>query len=136
MKKQTGIWIDSAKAVIVTLTGRQESIVEIESDIENKIYHNNEGDKGSFMGSRHINNEKKFEERRKQQIVHFLDRVIGAIKDVDEVYIFGPAGMKTKLKARIEVGGASLRYNLKSVATADAMSVNQVVAKVKKYYKL
>lgn len=136
MKKQAGIWIDSSKAVIVTLAGKQEFIIEIESDIENRIYHNQEGDKGTFMGSRHINNEKTFDERKKQQINHFLDSVVGSIKDADEVFIFGPAGMKTKLKKRIEAGEVTLRHKLKSVVTADNMSTNQMVAKTKKYYKL
>lgn len=62
MKKQTGIWIDSSKALIVKISGGKENIIEIKSDIENRIYQEKEGDKGSFMGSRHINNEKKFEE--------------------------------------------------------------------------
>ena len=136
MKRQTGIWIDSSKAVIVTLADKEEFIVEIESGIENRIYHNHEGDKGTFMGSRHINNEKTFDERKKQQIIHFLDSVIGAIKDADEVYIFGPAGMKIRLKKRIEVGEVTLRHKLKSVVTADNISTNQMVAKTKKYYKL
>ena len=135
MKKQIGIWIDSTKAIIVALTGEQESIVKIESGIENRIYHDNEGDKGSFIGSRHINNEKKFEERRKQQIAHFLDRVIDRINHADEVCIFGPAEMKTKLSGRMDAVGKSIRYKLKSVATADTMTMNQVVAKVKEYYK-
>jgi len=34
MKKQTGIWIDTSKAIIVTFTDGKEHITEIESDIE------------------------------------------------------------------------------------------------------
>ena len=35
MKRQTGIWIDSSKAIIVSLNGKKESITEIDSTIEN-----------------------------------------------------------------------------------------------------
>ena len=136
MKKQTGIWIDGSKAIIVTLFGGQESIKEIESDIENRIYHEKEGDKGSFMGSRHINNEKKFEERRKHQTDSFLKSVLEQIKHDDELYVFGPAEIKTKLKQLIEKKGNGVVNKLKSVETADSMSLNQVVAKVKKFYDL
>ncbi|MBI2271424.1 MAG: hypothetical protein HYU69_13860 [Bacteroidetes bacterium] len=136
MKKQTGIWIDGSKAIIVTLFGGQESIKEIESDIENRIYHEKEGDKGSFMGSRHINNEKKFEERRKHQTYSFLKSVLEQIKHNDELYVFGPAEIKTKLKQHIEKEGNGVVNKLKSVKTADSMSLNQVVAKVKKFYDL
>jgi hypothetical protein len=47
MKKQTGIWIDSSKAIIVTLEKDKEEITEIQSDLENRVYHDKEGDKGS-----------------------------------------------------------------------------------------
>jgi predicted methyltransferase len=48
MKKQTGIWIDSTKAIIVTLQDGKEAVSEIQSDLENRVYHDQEGDKGSF----------------------------------------------------------------------------------------
>ena len=134
MKKQTGIWIDSSKAMIITLSEGNESITELKSDIDNKVYHQQEGDSGDFMGTRHINNEKKFDERKKQQIEQFLKAVIGKIKDHDEVYIFGPAEMKTKLKKKIEVGEVTLYGKLKSVETADSMTANQMVAHTKKHY--
>jgi len=134
MKKQTGIWIDTSKAVIVTLADKQEFIVEIVSDIEDRIYHNREGDKGTFMGSRHSNNEKKFDERKKQQVVQYLNTIIEKIKEADEIYVFGPAEMKTKLRAKIEEGNLMLLQKLKSVETTGKMTTNQIVAKTKEYY--
>lgn len=134
MKKQTGIWIDTTKAVIITLAEGKESIVELKSDIENKVYHQQEGNKGDFVGNRHINSEKRFDERKKQQTDQFLKEVIGKIKDHDEVYIFGPAEMKTKLKKKIEAGEVTLYGKLKSVETADNMTANQMVAHTKNHY--
>ncbi len=136
MKKQIGIWIDSSKAVIMTFAEGRELIIELKSAIENKIYHHHEGNQGDFMGTRHINNEKKFDERKRQQIDHFLKTVLEEIKGADEFYVFGPAEMKTKLKKKFEDGEASLRHRLKSVETADAMTTSQMVAKTKKYYNL
>ena len=133
MKKQTGIWIDTSKAIIVTLSAGKESITEIESDIENRIYHEHEGDKGSFMGSRHINNEKKFTERKKHQLNNFLKNVSEQIKDSDELYVFGPAEIKLKLKHKIK-SDEKLCAKLKLVETADNMTLNQVVAKVKEFF--
>lgn len=135
MKKQTGVWIDSSKAIIVTLSGGKENITEIKSDIENRIYHENEGDKGSFMGSRHINNEKKFEERKKHQVDSFLKNIVEQIKQDDELYIFGPAEIKLKLKTLIEKNN-QLLPKLKSVEASDSMTLNQVVAQVKNFYDL
>lgn len=134
MKKQTGIWIDGSKAIIVTLLNNKESTIEIESKIENRVHHDGEGDKGSFMGSRHINNEKKIDERKKHQIDGFLKNVIEHIKKDDELYVFGPAEIKLKLKTLIEDDN-QLTPKLKTVETAGSMTINQVVAKVRDFYK-
>ena len=134
MKKQTGIWIDTSKAIIVTLADGKVHMSEIKSEIENRVHHENEGDKGSFMGSRHINNERKFAERKKNQMDDFLKNVIEQIKKDDELFVFGPAAMKLKLKKVIEDDKNKLSAKLKSVETADSMTNNQVVAKVKEFF--
>jgi hypothetical protein len=72
MKKKTGIWVDHKKAIIVSLNGEKENVIEIESNIENAVYHDKEGNKGTFSGSHHGNSETKFEERKKNQLNDFL----------------------------------------------------------------
>jgi hypothetical protein len=134
MKRQTGIWIDSSKAIIVTLDGGKEKISEIESDLENKMYHEKEGNKGTFSGSHHSNTENKFEERRKNETNHFLKNVLSHVKLTDELYIFGPAEAKIKLEQKINTDKSFDTSKLKMVETADSMTTNQIVAKVKKFY--
>jgi hypothetical protein len=134
MKRQTGIWIDSSKAIIVTLDGGKENISEIESDLENKIYHEKEGNKGTFSGSHHGNNETKFEERRKNETNLFLKNILSHIKLADELYIFGPAEAKIKLEQKINTDKSFDSSKLKMVESADSMTTNQIVAKVKKFY--
>jgi len=136
MKKQTGIWIDTSKAIIVTFKDGKEHITEIESDIENRIYHDREGDKGAIMGSHHINNEKTFDERKEHQFDHFLKDVLLHIRESDELYVFGPSETKIRLKQKIDDGNIIEDNNLKTVETADSMTLNQVVAKVKNFYHL
>jgi len=138
MKKQTGIWIDTSKAIIVTFTDGKEHITEIESDIENRIYHDKESDKGTFMGRgiHHINSERTFDERKEHQFDHFLNDVLSHIKESDELYVFGPSETKIKLKQKIDDGKIIADNKLKSLETADSMTLNQVVAKVKKFYNL
>lgn len=133
MKKQTGIWIDRSKAIIVTLSNETETVTEIGANIENRIYHENEGDKGSFMGSRHINNEKKFEERTAHQIDAFLKEVLQKIQDADELYVLGPADIKLKLQHKIKNNNL-LASKLKAVEAADSMTNNQVIAKIKGFF--
>ncbi|PRZ26136.1 hypothetical protein [Flavobacterium granuli] len=135
MKKQAGIWIDSTKAIIVTLNGGKETVTEIQSDLENRVYHDKEGDKGSFFGNQHIDSQKTFDERKKHQTNAYLKDVISNVHGADELYIFGPAETKTKLEKKINEDKSTIAGKLKSVETADNnMTSNQIVAKVKKFY--
>jgi hypothetical protein len=134
MKKQTGIWIDSTKAIIVTLEGGKEAITEIQSDLENRVYHDKEGDKGSFFGGQHIDSQKSFDERKKHQINTYLKDVISTVNSADELYIFGPADTKTKLEQKINAEKSTIATKPKSVETSDSMTENQIVAKVKQFY--
>ena len=135
MKKQAGIWIDSTKAIIITLDGGNEHITEIQSELENRVYHDKEGDKGSFFGNQHIDSQKTFDERKKHQINAYIKNVISNVNEVDELYIFGPAETKTKLEKKIQEEKSTMAGKLKSVETADNnMTSNQIVAKVKKFY--
>ena len=136
MKRQTGIWIDSSKAIIVSLDGKKESITEIDSDIENKSHHNREGNKGTFSGSHHSASETQLNNRKKEQINYFMDSIIDYIKRSDELYVFGPAGAKTELKRRIQDEKIITPDKLKGVTTADKMTINQIVAKVRDFYNL
>lgn len=133
MKKQTGIWIDNSKAIIVKLQNGEKEITEIESEVENRIYHKKEGDKGHFSGSTHVSNEKTFDERKKNQINSFLKKVINHIKDDDELFIFGPAEMKLHLKKAIETD-KNISAVLKATETSGDMTINQKVKKVKEFY--
>jgi len=134
-KKQTGVWIDSSQAIIITLFDGKENITEIKSGIENKVYHDDEGHKGTFSGSRHGFNEQKFNERSKNQLNSFLNNVLSQVKESDELFIFGPAETKTKLQDIIYHQKLIDIHKLKSVQTASKMPPNQILANVKNFYK-
>ncbi|MFV8368684.1 hypothetical protein [Flavobacterium sp. LB2R40] len=134
MKRQTGIWIDTSKAIIITLEGgKDEKISEIDSDVENSVYHDKEGNKGTFSGGHHGNSESKFENRKKEQLDFFIKEVLAYVKGADELFVFGPAETKIRLEQKIQ--DEKLFVNkLRAVETADKMTVNEIVAKVKKFY--
>lgn len=133
MTKHTGIWLDTSKAIFVTLSGESETIEEVVSGIGNRIYHENESDKGSFSGSQHINHDAAFEERIKHETNHFMNAVLEKVKGHDAIYVFGPAEAKTVLKKHLE-SDRDLASKLRAVETADSMTLNQVVAHVRAFY--
>ena len=135
MEKQVGIWIDSKKAIIVALDGKKEErITEIDSDVENSVYHNKEGYKGTFSGSHHSDSETKFDNRKKEEQNYYLKSVMNYIKGSDYLYIFGPGETKTKLEQKIRDEKLLGKTILKAVETSDNMTVNEIVAKVKDFY--
>ncbi len=133
MKRQTGIWIDSSKAIIVALNGDTEKITEIDSEVENSVYHDKEGNKGTFSGGHHGNSESKFENRKKEQLDFFIKEVLSYVKGADELFVFGPAETKIRLEQKIQ-DEKMFSNKLKAVETADKMTLNEIVAKVKKFY--
>jgi hypothetical protein len=134
MKTQTGIWIDSSKAIIVTLNGSKEKITEIDSEIENNVYHNKEGNKGTFSGTHHSDSETKFKNRKNEQIDYFIEAVLSNVKKADELYVFGPAETKTKLEQKIQHQNIINPSILRAVETSDKMTLNEIVAQVKDFY--
>ncbi len=85
MNRQTGIWIDSSKAIIISLDGDKENITEIDSDIENRSHHHDEGNKGTFSGNRHGSSETQFENRIHEQTNRYMDAIIDYVKKSDEL---------------------------------------------------
>jgi hypothetical protein len=135
MEKQVGIWIDSKKAIIVTLDGqKEEKITEIDSEVENSVYHNKEGNKGTFSGNHHSDSETKFDNRKKEELDYFLKSVLFYVKGSDYLYIFGPGETKKKLEQKIHDEKSLGKINLKAVETSDSMTLNEIVAKVKDFY--
>ncbi len=133
MEDQIGIWIDSANAIIVTVNNGSSKVKVINSAIENRVHHQKEGDKGTFNGFQHINHERKFEERINHQTHDYLNEIISQIQNAEGLYIFGPAEMKKHLIKEIE-SNKRLQKNI-TVESADKMTKNQIVAKVKNFYK-
>ncbi|MEO6901862.1 MAG: hypothetical protein ABI315_01760 [Bacteroidia bacterium] len=133
-KKQAGIWIDSKKAIVVTLDQNDKQITVIPSNIEDKTHYENEGDKGSFMGQQHVSNERTFDERKKNQLHTFLQEVVASLKDVAGIYICGPAEVKVHLRKEVEAN-KNLEKVFRGIDSCEQMTENQLVAKVKKFYE-
>ena len=135
MKNKIGIWIDKSKAVIVSLNNGNEEVKEIASNINDKFEDGFDGDTGSFKGNQHISNEKKIESKNDSNYKKYLKNVASSLKGADEVYIFGPAKTKNSLRKVLIEDIKNLKFQLKSVETTDSMTLNQIIARVKMFFK-
>ncbi len=134
MKKQTGIWIDMEKAVVITLNESGYKLKIIESEIQTRERFYGEKKKFGRFGNQFLNDETKKKRRIEQDIDRFLKRIFNDVKNTNEIVLFGPASLKRKLAELIK-SDKTMSEKLKAVKTADLMTQNQMVAWVKKFYK-
>lgn len=135
MKQQSGIWIDTKKAVIVHLKKDEHIVRVIHSGIEKRIRIPGEVKWFTRFANQYLNFEKKKENRRSNEILNYLKKVTNEIKSADELVLFGPAALKTELEKTIRNNTLHSPV-IMSVETADSMTENQMVAWVKDYYQI
>ena len=133
MEKQTGIWLDHEKAIIITLDNNRYKLKTIESDIVTRERIDGETKKTGRFGDQSLSQEKQKERRIKKQTSKYFKSLLSEIKDVDELVLFGPANMKKELEKHI-LNDKTLASKLLAVTTADIMTDNQKIAWVKKFY--
>ena len=133
MKKRIGIWMDFREAFIIELQEKDASIAHVSSEIED--FHPKGGSrmKGAPWGPMDKISEPKYLERRKHQEKDYYQRLMKATEIADELYIFGPAQAKEGLKKAIN-DNTNFKPSLKGVETADSMTENQRVAKVRAFF--
>lgn len=126
-----GIWIDHSQAIIVKADPAGEMTLHtIASDVEPKY------NIGSMEGEHStIYNQQKGANRHNNQVYAFVEQVVEALRDADEIIVFGPANAKFELKKAIEEY-KPLTKKLISVETTDKMTENQLKAHVKEAFRL
>jgi hypothetical protein len=134
MKKQTGIWIDTKKAVIVSLTENNHEVKTIPSSIQGRERITGETRAFSRFGFQFLDFAKKKKNRLANEKREYLKTVVAEIKNATEIVLFGPSGMKIELEKFIQ-DDTVLASRLRAVETADSMTENQMVAWVKNHYQ-
>ena len=133
MKKRSGIWIDTKRAVIVRLIGKAQQMKTVYSSIEGRERVPGEKKMLSRFNYQFSNFKSKKENRDAHEIHNYLKRVVDEIKDTEEIVIFGPAQMKKKLEKYILDESVPLPA-IRRVETKDEMTENEIVAWVKKFF--
>ena len=132
--KNIGIWLDQKEAMIVTLYENTASTKMIYSEIETRERIPGESKIFGRFGDQFLNDEKNKENRINELTTRYLSNIVDQLMKADEILIFGPAQIKTKLEKLIQKNHV-LAAKLKSVQNANNMTDNQKVAYVKEYFK-
>ncbi|WP_347925548.1 hypothetical protein [Pontimicrobium sp. SW4] len=133
--KNTGIWLDKDKALIVIIENGVELLNTITSNIEHFRPHGGSGTR--FKGGpQDVVQDSKFLEREKHQLKQYYKSIASEIKDIDALVIFGPADTYKKFSEELHKNYKPLSTKIKGVKKADSMTENQVKAWVRDFFKL
>jgi len=156
MKKKVGVWIDTEKAVIISLEAVEtranvqnslpgERLVKspkitndtykiITSPIQTKL--RLPGDTKDFakFGNQHYSTEIKNMHKLKNVKHQYFKNILQGIKDVDELVLFGPSIIKKEFEAQM-TKYPLIHSRLLSVEAADIMTDKQMVRWVENYFR-
>ena len=127
MKKTVGLWIDHEKAVIVFVEGAEAEIRLIHSNIEEQRIEQQRRQNGRSVPSDDIRL-RVFTEH----LNTYYEEVISCIRDAESILLFGPGEAKGELKKCLEKD--NLGERIVGVESADQMTDQQIVAKVKEHF--
>lgn len=132
MNRKIGIWLDNKNAYFIEVQEAKAKVEELQSTVED--FHPGGGATSKTpWGPQDSMKEKKYLERKKQQLQRYFQAIIQKLQAGDDLYIFGPAEAKLGLKKAIE-NHKHLPLNLLAVEAADQMTPNQKIAQVKAFF--
>ena len=133
--KKTGIWLDKKKALVVELENGNETLLTVKSNVED--FHISGGSGTKLKGGpQDVVQDSKYLEREKHQLSNYFKELATKIDNSEELVLFGPAGTNEKFYKELQKKYKDISKKVKDVVKADSMTSNQIVALVKKYYKV
>lgn len=133
--KKTGIWMDQEKAYIISITGNQEpEIEEINSGIELRQRFPGEKQTATRFGEYIVGEREKKQRRQEHERVKYYKDMMDHLKDAEGIFIFGPGETKHEMAKEISKT-RMLRGKLFAVENSDQLTLNQMKAKVKEFYR-
>jgi len=124
MKKNVGLWIDHKKAVIFSLADEGAKMKRILSELKENVQ--------IPGGAQNESEEELGKNSSSGDPSNFYDEVVDYIFDAESILIFGPGEAKRDLKIKLE--NKNLHGNIVGFESADKMTDNQIVAKVRQHF--
>ena len=131
MERNIGLWIDHKQAFLIWL-GRNKVEV-IPSNLERRT-HASGGPRIGGNYTRSVDSEIKHEDHYYNQLGRYYEQVIKTIQNADSIFIMGPGEAKLELEKALRRRKSMIKKLLK-VEPADKMTIKQMAARVKTFYK-
>jgi len=131
MDRNVGLWIDHKQAYLIWY--KEGRVEVIPSNIEPPEHFSG----GTQLGGK-LNQkgdvELRHNDRYRLMLTKFYKQVVAALKDAGSVFVMGPGEAKVEFE-KVLKGQKAMQKRLLKVETADKMTKNQMIARVKKFYK-
>lgn len=125
------MWIDHREAIIVALSKGGEEIKRIASTVEKQLRRAGDPSSGSFE-AQEVPADDSRQREYTGQLTRYYDEIISYLRAAGSILIFGPSEAKGELKKRVEKDKNNVRPL--AMETADKMTEEQIVAKVRYYF--
>lgn len=131
MDRNVGLWIDRKQAYAIwNEDGRVE---EIPSNIEPPAHQSGGTQLGGKLNQK-ADVELRHNDRFRLQLNKYYRQVMSVLRNADSILIMGPGQAKIELEKIIKKN-KSLQKRIRKVETADKMTKNQMIARVRKFYQ-
>jgi stalled ribosome rescue protein Dom34 len=131
MDRNVGLWIDHKQAYLIWY--KEGRIDVLPSEIEPPEHFSGGTQLGGKLNQKG-DMELRHNDRYRLKLTKFYKRVVAALKDVDSIFIMGPGEAKVEFEKVLKRQKAMQKRLLK-VETADKMTKNQMIARVRRFYK-
>ncbi len=132
MKIKAGLWIDHRQAIIVRVTGSNEELRTIMSQIEKQLRRTGSRPLQGHFNPQHVPSDESQLRSFNAKLHSYYDEVIAAVCDAEAIFIFGPGVAKEELKKRLDEN--NLADHITSIETVDTMTNPQIAAKVRQFF--
>ncbi|MBI2333463.1 MAG: hypothetical protein HYU84_15125, partial [Chloroflexi bacterium] len=132
MTKQIGLWIDHKRAVILTLTNEDESLLTVESGIGRHSRYHGATHPRTPYSAQYQKGDDQLDNQFNEYLNKYYEKVLPHLQGADAVWIFGPGEAKFELKKRLE--HQKVHVQIDGVESADKMTDRQIAAKVRRHF--
>ncbi len=132
MTRQTGLWIDHKRAVILTLSDDCETLQVVESGMERHPSFRGAPRPRKPYSAQYQQGDDQLDRQFEGHLSKYYTKVLAYIQGVDTLYIFGPGEAKNELKRHIEHAGNHI--HIESIESADKMTERQIAARVRHHF--
>lgn len=132
MTDKAGVWIDHRKAIVVALTSDGEHSTTILSKVEKHPQRGGDSPLKGTYEARQVPADDVRQRALTGELNIYYDVVIAALRNYNNLFLFGPGEAKGELRTRLAKKNLSGRVIV--VETQDKMTDRQVVAKVRAHF--